>query len=158
MGAGEIGAVAVLFLKPREPVAHLFSLTTLLGTATLILWPIADLGQPVDLHNRRGHRRHVRARSHPLSRAQHPPQASDAERNQQQMAEEIHRRLLQDLATAQLFLDEARAAHPPDEGESAQEILLEMAGYLRTVLFEPHPPAWDHSDLQTVLEDYAWNF
>jgi signal transduction histidine kinase len=80
------------------------------------------------------------------------------ERNQQQMAVEIHAQLLQDLAVADLFLDDAQKAFRPEEVRSAREVLQEMARYLRTVLFELQPPAWDHSDLQTVLEDYIWNF
>jgi signal transduction histidine kinase len=80
------------------------------------------------------------------------------ERNQQQMAVEIHAQLLQDLAVADLFLDDAQKAFLPEEVRSAREVLQEMARYLRTVLYELQPPAWDHSDLRTVLEDYIWNF
>ena len=80
------------------------------------------------------------------------------ERNQQQMAVEIHAQLLQDLAVADVFLDDAQKAFRPEEVRSARDVLQEMARYLRTVLFELQPPAWDHSDLRTVLEDYIWNF
>jgi len=80
------------------------------------------------------------------------------ERNQQQMAAEIHDRLLQDLAVVDLFLGDAEAAFRPEEVRSAREALDEVAGYLRTVLFELQPPAWEHSDLRTLVEDYVDNF
>jgi signal transduction histidine kinase len=80
------------------------------------------------------------------------------ERNQQQMAEEIHARLLQDLAVADLFLGDAQEAFRPEEIHSAREVLTEISAYLRTVLFELQPPAWENSDLVTALKDYVWNY
>jgi signal transduction histidine kinase len=61
------------------------------------------------------------------------------ERNQQQMAVEIHAQLLQDLAVTDLFLDDAQKAFLW-EVCSAREVPQEMARYLRTVLYELRRP------------------
>lgn len=79
------------------------------------------------------------------------------ERNQQQMAQEIHARLLQDLAMAEVFLSDAQAKFLPEEVRSARDVLNEISTYLRTILFELQPPAWETSDLQTILKDYVQN-
>ena len=77
------------------------------------------------------------------------------ERNQQRMAEELHDRVVQDLVEAGFFLEDAQKQCDSEELQSAREVLQEMVRYLRSVLIELQPPAWEYSDLQTVLQDYV---
>jgi len=80
------------------------------------------------------------------------------EQNLQQMALELHDQVLQDVLSARIFLDDAQERFLPEEVRTAREILQEIADYLRTVIFELEPPAWDDSDLPTALRDYVHKF
>lgn len=80
------------------------------------------------------------------------------EENRQQLALDLHDQVVQDLVAVRFWLEETRTTFLPERVAAACEKVLEMIGYLRTVIFELRPPAWDHADLQTALEDYTLIF
>jgi len=67
-------------------------------------------------------------------------------------------KVIHDVLSARYLLDDAQERFLPEEIRSAREILAELLAYLRAMLFELQPPAWEHSDLQTLLEDYICNY
>ena len=77
------------------------------------------------------------------------------EMNHQRMAVELHDRVLQDLFVARNLLEEAEEEFQPDKIAKSREILLEMAGYLRSVVLELRPPKLNGGKLRELLEDYV---
>lgn len=80
------------------------------------------------------------------------------ERNQHRLARELHDQLLQDLVVVRNLLEQTQETFVPARIAEARETLLELTGYLRTIMFELRSPAWEDVDLRTALEDYALTF
>jgi signal transduction histidine kinase len=80
------------------------------------------------------------------------------ERNQHRLSRELHDLVLQRLFVVRHLLEQTQEIFVPERIEEASVTLLELADYLRSIMFELRPPAWDDTDLPTALEDYALNF
>ena len=80
------------------------------------------------------------------------------ERNQHRLSRELHDLVLQRLFVVRHLLEQTDEFFVPEMIEEANETLLELASYLRSIMFELRAPAWDDTDLPTALEDYALTF
>jgi signal transduction histidine kinase len=80
------------------------------------------------------------------------------ERNQHRLSRELHDLALQRLFVVRHLLEQTQEVFAPERIEEASATLLELADYLRSIMFELRAPAWDDTDLPTALEDYALNF
>jgi signal transduction histidine kinase len=79
------------------------------------------------------------------------------ERNQHRLSRELHDLVLQRLFVVRHLLEQTEEIFVPEKIEEANETLLELARYLRSITFELRTPAWDGTDLAAALEDYALN-
>jgi signal transduction histidine kinase len=80
------------------------------------------------------------------------------ERNQHRLSRELHDLVLQRLFVVRHLLQQTAEIFVPERIEQADEILLELTGYLRSIMFELRAPVWHETDLPTALEDYALTF
>jgi signal transduction histidine kinase len=80
------------------------------------------------------------------------------ERNQHRLSRELHDLVLQRLFVVRHLLEQTQEALMPERIEEAGQTLLELADYLRSIMFDLRTPAWDDTDLPTAIEDYALNF
>jgi two-component system sensor histidine kinase DegS len=77
------------------------------------------------------------------------------ERNQHRLARDLHDQVLQDLFVVRNLLEQTQDTFLPEKITQARQTLLNVATYLRSLLFEMRPPAWEETDLGIVLENYA---
>lgn len=74
------------------------------------------------------------------------------------LAGDLHDHVLQDLFVACHWVDLAQEAVFSEHAAEARAVLVKIVDYLRGLLFELRPPAWDRTGLQELLEDYALDF
>lgn len=80
------------------------------------------------------------------------------ERNQQQMALDLHDQAVQDLRYVQRQVDKAWEKTPSRELEGARDELERIGKYLDTLIFELRPPELEQGNLGQILGKYAANF
>lgn len=80
------------------------------------------------------------------------------ERNQHRLSRELHDLVLQRIFVVRHLLEQTQEIFMPEKVEEASDTLLELADYLRSIMFELRAPAWDDTDLPTAVEDYALSF
>jgi len=80
------------------------------------------------------------------------------ERNQHRLSRELHDLVLQRIFVVRHSLEQTQEIFVPEKIEEASDTLLELADYLRSIMFELRAPAWDDTDLPLALEDYALTF
>jgi len=80
------------------------------------------------------------------------------ERNQHRLSRELHDQVLQQIFVVRHLLEQTQELAGHEKIDTASKTLLELADYLRSIMFELRPPAWDDTDLPAALEDYALAF
>jgi signal transduction histidine kinase len=80
------------------------------------------------------------------------------ERNQHRLSRELHDLVYQRLVVAKMSLERTQNSFVSENITEAHGILLELAVYIRSIMFELRTPDWEDTDLRTELEDYALAF